>query len=349
MPHILHLIEFQMSFLLFIALAGYLLASRVNQSAVIGEILLGLVAGPSVLGIITYTDFVSSIAHLGAVVLLFVVGLEFRLEGVVRRGTFYRRLRCRRTLDSRVRPGLPLRLLLRQRRVHRNGAHGDEHRHYGERPQRNGALKTAAARAIIGAAGHFVLRRLLTLIDGSKFTRRYPEVTFIFATMLAFLYGMGAELMGLSAIVGAFIAGASLAGVTLRNGGDLYKGSEYLMVIFSSVFFVSLGILADVRTLDLRLIGFLAALTVVAIVSKLLGCGGAALLSGSRLKDSAIIGFGMAPRGEVAMIIGLIGLDNGLIRQDVYVSIILMSLPKCCIKSILRGIESSCTAGNRYA
>jgi Kef-type K+ transport system membrane component KefB len=146
---------------------------------------------------------------------------------------------------------------------------------------------------------------------------------------------MGAELMGLSAIVGAFIAGASLAGVTLRNGKDLYKGSEYLMVIFSSVFFVSLGILADVRSLDIRLIVFLLALTVVAFVSKLVGCGGAALLTGSRLKDSAIIGFGMAPRGEVAMIIGLIGLDGGLIRQDVYVSIILMSLLTTIITPIV--------------
>ena len=84
MTHIFHLIEFQMSFLLFIALAGYLLASRVNQSAVIGEILVGLLVGPSVLGIITYTDFVSSIAQLGAVVLLFVVGLEFRLEDIAK-------------------------------------------------------------------------------------------------------------------------------------------------------------------------------------------------------------------------------------------------------------------------
>jgi Kef-type K+ transport system membrane component KefB len=64
MSEIFHLIEFQMALLLFIALAGYLVASRVNQSAVIGEILVGLLVGPSVLGLITYTDFVSGIAHL---------------------------------------------------------------------------------------------------------------------------------------------------------------------------------------------------------------------------------------------------------------------------------------------
>src|SRR3989338_6273988 len=80
---ILSSIEFQMSLLLFVALGGYLLAARLNQSAVIGEILLGLVIGPSLLGLVTYTDFVSSIAHLGAVILLFVIGLEFRLRDII--------------------------------------------------------------------------------------------------------------------------------------------------------------------------------------------------------------------------------------------------------------------------
>ncbi len=360
-----------MSFLLFIALAGYLLASRVNQSAVIGEILVGLIVGPSVLGIITYTDFVSSIAHLGAVVLLFVVGLEFRLEDIAKprygliaasgvvvpwvMGYFVSVL-FGFSFGSSV--FIATALTATSIAITANVL------------REMGKLKTEAARAIIGAAviddvlsllvlavgngvvagdisvlslatvfakavaflvvgglaGHFALRRLLGLIDSTEFTRRYPEVTFIFATMLAFLYGMGAELMGLSAIVGAFIAGASLAGVTLRNGRDLYKGSESLMIIFSSIFFVSLGILADIRTLDAKVLVFLLALTVVAFASKLIGCGGVALLCRSSMRDSAIIGFGMAPRGEVAMIIGLIGLDGGLISQEVYVSIILMSL-----------------------
>ena len=368
---IVHLVEFQMSFLLFIALAGYLLASRVNQSAVIGEILVGLLVGPGVLGIVTYTDFVSSIAHLGAVVLLFVVGLEFRLEDIAK----------------------PKYLLVAASGVLLPWAGG-----YGVSAafgfsfgssvyiataltatsiaitanvlREMGKLGTEAGRAIVGAAviddvlsllalsvgnglvagelsagsllvvfakavgflavgalaGRLGLRRLIAAIDGTGFTRRYPEITFIFATMIAFLYGMGAELMGLSAIVGAFIAGASLAGVTLRNGKDLYAGSESLMIIFSSIFFVSLGILADIRALDARLLLFLLALTAVAFASKVIGCGGASLASGSSARDSLIIGFGMAPRGEVAMIVGLIGIDSRLIGQEVYVSIILMSL-----------------------
>jgi Kef-type K+ transport system membrane component KefB len=365
------LIEFQMSFLLFIALAGYLLASRINQSAVIGEILVGLLVGPSLLGIITYTDFVSSIAHLGAVVLLFVVGLEFRLEDIAKPKYLLIAL-CGVLLPwvmgyfTSLLFGTPFgssifiatALTATSIAITANVL------------KEMGTLQTGTAQAIIGAAvlddvlgllalavgkglvaggvsaltllavfakaavflaagaliGHFGLRRLLVLIDGSGFTRRYPEVTFIFAMMLAFLYGMGAELIGLSAIVGAFIAGASLAGVTLRNGKDVAEGSESLMIIFSAVFFVSLGILADVRSLDTRVLLFILALTAVAFVSKMIGCGGAALACRYTLRDSAVIGLGMAPRGEVAMIVGLIGLDGGLISQKVYVSIILMSL-----------------------
>lgn len=73
-------VELQMTLLLFFALGGYLLASRINQSAVVGEILLGLVVGPSVLGLITYTEFVQAIAGLGAVILMFVIGFEFKLS-----------------------------------------------------------------------------------------------------------------------------------------------------------------------------------------------------------------------------------------------------------------------------
>ncbi len=83
MENILMQPVFQMSLLLFVALAGYLVASRINQSAVIGLILVGILVGPSALGLITYTDFVAGLANLGAVILLFVIGLEFRIQDIV--------------------------------------------------------------------------------------------------------------------------------------------------------------------------------------------------------------------------------------------------------------------------
>ena len=79
---ILASIEFQMSLLLFVALAGYLIAYKINQSAVVGIILAGIIVGPSLLGLVTYTDFVSSLGHLGAVVLLFTIGLHFKIQEI---------------------------------------------------------------------------------------------------------------------------------------------------------------------------------------------------------------------------------------------------------------------------
>jgi Kef-type K+ transport system membrane component KefB len=180
--------------------------------------------------------------------------------------------------------------------------------------------------AVGALVGHYGFRRLLVAVDRTSFTRKYPEVTFLFAAMIAFLYGVAAEILGLSAIVGAFIAGTSLGGLSFRHGKDLHRGSESVTAVFASVFFVSLGILADIRALDMHILLFFLTITAVAVVSKVVGCGGTALLAGSGVRDAAIIGFGMAPRGEVAMIIALIGLDRGLIGQDVYVAIILMSL-----------------------
>lgn len=82
MPPIFSTIEFQMSLLLFVALAGYLIAYRINQSAIIGIILAGILVGPSVLGLITNTDFVSSLGQLGAIALLFTIGLHFSIKEI---------------------------------------------------------------------------------------------------------------------------------------------------------------------------------------------------------------------------------------------------------------------------
>ena len=368
---ILSSIEFQMSLLLFVALAGYLLASRINQSAVIGEIIVGLIIGPSLLGLITYTDFVASVAHLGAIILLFVVGLEFKLKEIFNikygfialvgvivpwiGGFFLTRL-FGYDFGSAIFVGTALTAtsiaitanVLREM----------------------GKLQTEAAKAIIGAAviddvlsllvlsisaqvvagsfswqstalvllkaviflavGSYIgikyLSPILERIDRSRIAGKFPEFVFIFAMMIAFFYAMISEIIGLSAIVGSFIAGMALEGAIINHGKNYKEGAEYLHIIFASIFFVSLGILADIHALTLGVIGFLIALTLIAVVTKVFGCYIPAKLQGMSHKDASIVGWGMSPRGEVAMIVALIGLNAGLIKQDIYVSLVLMSL-----------------------
>ncbi len=364
-------IEFQMSLLLFVALAGYLLAARINQSAVIGQILFGLAIGPSLIGLITYTDFVRSVASLGAVILLFVIGLEFRLKeifnikyGIIALvgvivpwiGGFFTAKLFGYGFGSAVFVGTAL--TATSIAITANAM------------REMGKLQTAAARAIIGAAviddvlgllalsmsqeivtgtlsfmnlffivlkaalfliiGSYVgsryLSRLLEKIDRTKIAHKFPEFVFIFAMMIAFFYAMAAELFQLSAIVGAFIAGVSLESVVLMKSKSYKEGAEYLYIIFASIFFVSLGILADFRALTPNVIWFLAALTGVAVLTKVIGCYIPAKLQGMSHKDASIVGFGMSPRGEVAMIVALIGLNAGIIGQSIYVSLVFMSL-----------------------
>lgn len=371
MSEVLRLVEFQMCLLLFVALSGSLLASRLGQSAVVGEILLGVLVGPSLLGLVTYTDFVAGLAQLGAVFLLFVIGTEFRLQDVARPrylliGTcgvlmpFGMGWLAADLLGFPFGSAMFVAAALTATSVAITAGVLKE----------LGKLHTAAARAIIGAAviddvlgllalaatrgvvagsvtaagvalalakavlflasgglaGRFLLVPLLGRLDRTSFTRRFREAPFLFAVTCAFLYAAAAELVGLSAIVGAFMAGASLGGVRLRHGKDLHAGFESLKDIFSAIFFVSLGVLTDVRAADPRVLVLLGVLLAVAFASKLAGCGGAALLTGSSLKDATIIGLGMVPRGEVAMIVALTGLNSGRIGQGVYVTIILLGL-----------------------
>ncbi len=364
-------IEFQMSLLLFVAMAGYLIASRINQSAIIGEILVGMAVGPSLLGLITYTDFVSAVGHLGAVILLFVVGMEFKVRDIYKpsylliaivgvivpwAGGFLLAEAFGYPFASAVFVGTAL--TATSIAITANVL------------KEMGKLQTNAAKAIIGAAviddvlslialsisgdlvhgafsiesalvvlakavvflvfgylaGRMLVAKAIIRIDKTRIARKYPEFAFIFAMMFAFLYGMLAELVGLSAIVGAFIAGVALEGIKLTHSKSFAEGSEYLYIIFAAVFFVSLGVLVDLHGLGAGMVWFLLALTGVAIATKIVGCGLAARLQGISAKDSLIIGFGMSPRGEVAMIVALLGLNQGIIGQDLYVPIVLMSL-----------------------
>jgi Kef-type K+ transport system membrane component KefB len=380
METIVSSIEFQMSLLLFVALAGYLVASRINQSAVIGLILVGIVVGPSMLGLITYTDFVQSLAHLGAVILLFVIGFEFDLQeilhprnfaiallGVILPWTGGYWLSLAFGFDSAGAIFIGTALTATSIAITANVL------------RELGKLRTEAAKAIIGAAviddvlalialaismdvirgsfsyagigivtlkaigfiviaagfGIFVVSRYLARLDKTGFVRKYPEFIFIAAMMLAFLYAMCAEAVGLSAIVGAFIAGVSFKDVELHQSMSLREGAEYLQIIFASIFFVSLGVLVDFHAVTPEILVFLLALTLVAILTKVAGCGIPARLGGLCTKDALTVGFGMAPRGEVAMIVALLGLGAGIIGQGIYVALVLMSLLTTVITPVL--------------
>ncbi|MBI4679918.1 MAG: cation:proton antiporter, partial [Nitrospirae bacterium] len=150
-----------------------------------------------------------------------------------------------------------------------------------------------------------------------------------------FLYASVAEIIGLSAIVGAFLSGAVLEGIKFKNSKDLKEGAEYLHTIFGAIFFISLGILVNLKELTFNILPFFVILLFAAILTKVIGCGIASRLASYSKTESMVIGFGMSPRGEVAMIIALIGLTSNIINQDLYISIVLMSLITTIITPIV--------------
>jgi Kef-type K+ transport system membrane component KefB len=373
-------IEFQMSLLLFLALLGYHIAFHIKQSSMVGQILVGILIGPSLFGWITYAGFVEGLAHLGAVVLLFVIGLQFHIRDIFQPKYFVialagvvvpwlggYMLSQYYGFDFKAAVFIGTALTATSIAITANVL------------REMGKLKTRVAQAIIGAAviddilglvvlavsnqlaqghvspidasmiflkaiafmavgsiaGQKLLRPYIEGMDANPLSRKYPEMTFIFAMMMAFLYSIAAEALGLSAIVGAFLAGTSFSGLRLKYSRDFHEGSEYLHIIFASIFFISLGILVDTHQIDYGIVGFLIALTSVAILTKVVGCWAASWLQGMGHKDSLIIGFGMSPRGEVAMIVGLIGLTSKIIDQQTYAAIIFMSLLTTIITPVI--------------
>ena len=91
------------------------------------------------------------------------------------------------------------------------------------------------------------------------------------------------------------------------------------------VFFVVMGMLVDMGSM-LNAVVFGLVLSVLAILSKVLGCGVPALATGFNFLGSTRIGVGMTPRGEVALIIAGIGLSQGIIGQELFGVSIMMTI-----------------------
>ncbi len=377
---LVHSIEFQMSLLLFMALSGYLLANIIRQPAVIGVIFVGILIGPSGFNIINFSEFVASAGNIGAIILLFAIGLESRIRTAAKpscsmialggiilpwAGGYLVAILFGFEFTKAIIIGVAL-------TATSLAITADTLRELGK-------LQSGPAQAIIGAAiiddilallaltisqqlssgsvdtvlilvytvkaavfvlagvwfGRKVLAPLMRHIDRSPLADKYPDFVFILSIVLAFFYAMIAALIGLSAIIGAFLAGMSLARVTTKHCKDFREGTEFLRIIFGAIFFISLGILIDLRDFTWDMAGFVLTLTIVAILSKVIGCGVMAKLCGMGKHDALIIGVGMSPRGETAMAISLLAFTNGLIDQSTFVALVLTSLLTTVIAPIL--------------
>jgi Kef-type K+ transport system membrane component KefB len=146
-----------------------------------------------------------------------------------------------------------------------------------------------------------------------------------FLISIAYMLFMGyvAESIGLSVIIGAFIAGIVLnKSKNLANLEEKTFGLEYM---FMPIFFISLGLIVDIGSILSNIVPIII-ITVLAVLSKIIGCGIMAFASGINFKESFVVGVGMAPRGEVALIVASIGLSGGILTVSQYSLISAMAL-----------------------
>lgn len=166
--------------------------------------------------------------------------------------------------------------------------------------------------------GFFVLPKLTTLIEKLPISRGL--LAFVFITML--LYAWLAEVVGLVApITGAFIAGLLFARSSLRDRIE-HEISVVAYGIFVPIFFVSVGLAANLRVLTWETVGLFVVLIIVAIIGKVLGSGIGARLGGFTNRESLQIGVGMMSRGEVGLIVANQGIALGLVGVDVFSAIV---------------------------
>jgi len=150
-----------------------------------------------------------------------------------------------------------------------------------------------------------------------------PEGPFVLSVILCLGLAELADLIGLAAIIGAFMAGIiidELAGVY-----DLERKVKYVSEFLLPFFFVMMGAHLDPKVfMNPRILLLTLLITVVAVVSKMLG---AALAT---WKEDWIVriqtGICMVPRGEVGIIVGLVGISLQTITQELYSLVLGMSL-----------------------
>lgn len=196
----------------------------------------------------------------------------------------------------------------------------------------DGAAISVKAILLISAKtfGLWVSITLVCILLSKKIARflRLFGGTFDFSiTALGFAFLMAGffEQQGLAMIIGAYTMGLSLSNTDIAP--VIQERIYGLYKFFVPVFFAVMGMGVDVsQLLNRNVLLFGTVFTLVAIISKILGCGLPALGLGFNLKGALRVGAGMIPRGEVALIIAGIGLTAGIINQQLFGVVILMTL-----------------------
>lgn len=353
----------QLAIIIIAAKLAGALSVRLGQPSVLGELIVGVLLGPSVLGLIEATDILSTFSTLGVILLMFIAGLETDLDEFKRAGkasTFvgfggiifplFLGYFVGVMMDLTNLQAWFLGVILSATSISISVQALKEMNY----------LKTREGTTILGAAvlddvvvmiilaflmsfaggGDVALTTLvikkvlffvLAILIGwkvvpwlmSKLTRLpVSEMVITSAIIICFVYAYAAEYTGVANIIGAYIAGIAIGQTKFKH--DVFGKVETLSYsIFVPIFFAYIGISAEFTGILDNFV-LIILLSIFAILTKFVGAGLGAKLSGFGWRSSAGIGSAMVSRGEVALIVASMGVASNLVAQELYATMIVV-------------------------
>lgn len=150
------------------------------------------------------------------------------------------------------------------------------------------------------------------------------------------------QAIGIHAVFGAFIAGLMIGRSARLRRTDRTELEAATIGVFAPLFFAYSGLKVDLFAL--HGVGLLMIVLAIAIVGKLVGCTGGALLCKFRLREALAVGVGMNARGGMEIIVALIGLSLGVLTREMYAIVIMVAIVTSLmtpplLSGLLAGIE----------
>lgn len=355
-----------------------LLARKCKAPQVAGEIIAGLLIGPSLFNLVESSDFLAGMAEIGVIILMFTAGLETNISDLKKTG-------IKATIIACAGVFVPLLLGTLLYMVFYGFSSIGTEEFY--KAIFIGTILTATSVSITvstlremgklsGELGQTIMSAaiiddvigiiVLTVVIGFKkpdsnvtgvllrtlaffalaivlgiiiyklfkwYDNRHPHTRRIPILGIALAFGLSYvadKYFGVADITGAYVAGVILC--SLRDSEYItQKMDTNSYIIFGPVFFCSIGLQTNVRTLDMTILWFSLAFVAVGLLSKVVGCGLTARFLGYRGHNALKVGVGMMTRGEVALIVAQRGLKAGMLEPAYFTAVILLII----ISSIL--------------
>ena len=342
--------------LLLLAKVAGSISTRLGMPSVLGIIVAGLLAGPALFGFIGQDVFVGNIGQVGVVLLMFLAGLETDPQGLRSVGKtalivaiggvvlpFGAGYAIGVAAGMQPMHALFLGAILTATSV---SITAETLKELGRARSREGSIIMGAAiiddvlgvlvlsALVVAESGGSILEPIgkLILFSGMAFafsrwamplilehhTRiESPDTRVALALAMALGFAWVAfRVGGLADVTGAFLAGVMLSRSDLGHH-IVEPVSRLSYSLFIPIFFVYIG--THVSADDLTQAPLLCAIiVVVAIATKVVGCGLPALLCRESLPTSLRVGAGMVGRGEIALVVASVGLSSGVVDNSVF-------------------------------